>query len=198
MSLDMRTQLEQAAQDQQQKPYAIARVLIYTWPVALAAIQLLPAPSRTNPRIDAKQTMEASLAVPSQVSGMLQRACSNCHSSETHWPWYSRIAPASWLIGRDVHEARKAMNLSRWASQNGRRPELAVATLTAACFDVRNGRMPKWNYTLLHPEARVSKLEADQFCAWSQMQARLLSRKKPLQQTRTKVTRLLQTSSDRH
>ena len=90
------------------------------------------------------------------------------------------------------------MNLSRWASQNGRQPELAAATLTAACLDVRNGRMPKWNYKLLHPEAQVSKLEADQFCAWSQMQASVLSRKKPLQQMRTKVTRFLQTGSERH
>jgi hypothetical protein len=81
------------------------------------------------------------------------------------------------------------MNLSRWSTQNGRRPDLAIATLTAACEDLRSGRMPKWNYRLLHPEAQVSKPEIDQFCGWAKGEISQLARKKQ-PQIRGKLTRL--------
>ena len=71
------------------------------------------------------------------------------------------------------------------------RPDVAIATLTAACEDLRTGRMPKWNYRLLHSEAEVSKMEVDQFCGWATAEVRQLVRKKQ-QQTRGKNAKLLQ------
>ena len=87
------------------------------------------------------------------------------------------------------------MNFSRWSSQIGRRPELAIATLSAACTDLQTGRMPKWNYRLLHTEAQVSPAEIDQFCSWSKVEISQLVRKKQ-EQTRSKFTKLLQTHND--
>src|SRR4051794_33424496 len=52
------------------------------------------------------------------VSRIFSRACINCHSEKTHWPWYSQVAPASWFVERDVKRARKRMNVSRWDGLN--------------------------------------------------------------------------------
>lgn len=191
----MWTQHETEELARQEAHYRIARGLVLACPIVLALLQLVPGPSAANPRLDERETLEANLAVPAPVSAMMQRACMNCHSSETRWPWYSRMAPVSWMIAKDVNEARKAMNLSRWSSQNGRRPDLAIATLTAACDDLRTGRMPKWSYRMLHPEAQVSKLEVDQFCVWAKGEVRQLVRKKQ-QQPQGKSAKLLQAAGE--
>jgi hypothetical protein len=195
MGIDMSHEQKETAQ--QKNHYRIAKGIIFACPIVLIALQMVPEPSRTNARVNKTETIEANLAVPAPVSAMLNRSCMNCHSNETHWPWYTRVAPVSWMVSKDVENARKVMNLSRWSSQNGRRPELAIATLTAACSGLQTGRMPKWNYVLMHPEARISKAEADQFCVWSQGEIRQLVRKRQ-QQSRSKFTKLLQTRNNSH
>jgi mono/diheme cytochrome c family protein len=75
------------------------------------------------------------------------RACFDCHSNETVWPWYSYIAPISWLIERDVKEGRRELNFSEW---NKAQEEAGEAANT-----VRKGSMPPWYY----PWARLSSAE---------------------------------------
>ena len=70
-------------------------------------------PSRVNPPVDPSMRLEAG-PVPTPVAALLRRACYDCHSNETHWPWYSSVAPTSWLVSRDVVTARKQINFSRW------------------------------------------------------------------------------------
>jgi hypothetical protein len=196
MKLDMpNTHNQTQEQPRQEKHHWIAKGFVLACPMVLAAIQFLPTPPRTNPHVDKRETIEANLDIPAPVAAMLQRSCMNCHSNETRWPWYTRMAPASWMTTKDVDAARKAMNLSRWSSQSGRRPDLAIGSLTAACADLQTGRMPMRNYVLLHPEARVTKLEVDQFCAWSKGEIRELAKRKQ-QQSRDKFTKLLQTRND--
>ena len=69
-------------------------------------------PARTNPPV--VNDLLATNAPPPHVAALLHAACYDCHSSETKWPWYSRIAPMSWLIAQDVNEGRKNLNLSDW------------------------------------------------------------------------------------
>jgi hypothetical protein len=164
--------------------------------VLFAMIQVAPGHRLTNPRINRSETIEANLHIPAPVSALLHRACMNCHSNETRWPWYSRIAPVSWMMTHDVENARRAVNFSRWSIQNGSRPELAVATLAAACADLRSGRMPKWDYRLLHPDAQVPPMEVDQFCAWTRNEIHQLMEAK--RQKRPKFTKLLQSANDLH
>lgn len=88
--------------------------------------------------------------------GMLQRACQNCHSHDTAWPWYGRVAPLSWLLRKDVSDGRRFLNFSRW-------PEYGAAgqgqLLALAAHDVASGAMPPRRYLWLHPEARLTDLE---------------------------------------
>lgn len=79
------------------------------------------------------------------------RACGDCHSNETDWPWYSAVAPASWLVRWDVEEARSHFDVSEWGRPKNHGDEAADM--------VRKGEMPLWRYRLLHPEARLSEAE---------------------------------------
>jgi len=144
-----------------------------------SALQIVPGPAKTNPPVLPGHTIEDNLRLTSAVSGLLQRACADCHSHQTRWPWYSRIAPLSWNIAQDVNSARRAMNFSEWSTGAGRLPGSAVGTLAAACANVKSGRMPLARYLLLHPEARLSAQDQAMFCEWTGLEiARLLSEKR--------------------
>jgi mono/diheme cytochrome c family protein len=86
---------------------------------------------------------------------LFYRVCGNCHSNNTTWPWYSSVAPASWLIQRDVDEGREHFNVSMWAAQKVNKGRDAAGELS-------NGEMPPWFYILGHPEAKLSDNEKTQ------------------------------------
>ena len=71
-------------------------------------------PERTNPIADPKQGIHAILTVEPQVVSVMSRSCNDCHSNQTTWPWYSQVAPASWLVVSDVNRGRAAVNFSEW------------------------------------------------------------------------------------
>jgi hypothetical protein len=131
------------------------------------SLQFLPAPPRTNPPVVAERTVEANLPVPASVASLLRRGCADCHSNETKWPWYARIAPLSWAIANDVNSARRVMNLSEWPSGPGVNRSKAISWLAMACGEVEADRMPLGRYRLLHPEARLSAPEKAMLCEWT-------------------------------
>jgi hypothetical protein len=82
-----------------------------------------------------------------RTKDLVRRACYDCHSNETHWPWYSYVAPISWLVEHDVHEGREHLNFSEWNRKQKHADE--------AAHEVEEGEMPLQIYTLLHPGARL-------------------------------------------
>ena len=108
---------------------------------------------------------------PAAVTSTLRRACFDCHSDETRWPWYATLPFASPLIERDVKNGRGQLNLSRWMGYNAfDRADM----LDKMCQLASSGRMPPWKYRLMHPDARLSATEVVTFCAWSQYEANRL------------------------
>jgi hypothetical protein len=128
--------------------------------VIFAAAQLVR-PERANPTTDGTRTIQARLGTASGLVAVLDRACGDCHSNATVWPWYTQIAPMSWLMAYGVAEGRKAVNFSEWAAYP---PERQQALLAAACHDASEGKMPG-PYTLLHPETRLSAQDVETICA---------------------------------
>lgn len=119
--------------------------------VLLVLIQFVPyGRNHTNPPVVAEPQWDSS-----KTRGLVKSACFDCHSNETEWPWYSHVAPVSWLIQRDVEKGRSKLNFSEW-----NRPEQEA---DEAAEKVRNGEMPLWFYLPLHPEARMSAAEKDTF-----------------------------------
>ena len=128
--------------------------------VVFAAAQFVR-PEQANPATDAGRTIQAHVGTTSGLVEVLNRSCGECHSNATVWPWYTRVAPASWLMARGVREARNAMNFSEWAAYS---PERQRILLAQSCTDVTNGKMPG-AYTLLHPETRLSAQDVEMICA---------------------------------
>lgn len=128
------------------------------WPVGigllaigllLVAIQLIPYGRRhDNPPV----VREPPWSTP-EIRALAVRACFDCHSNETRWPWYSHVAPVSWLVQRDVDEGRRLFNVSEWQRPQ---PEALEAAET-----VIEGQMPPWHYVVLHPAASLMPAERE-------------------------------------
>lgn len=116
--------------------------------VAAVAIQFIPyGKDYANPPVVAEPGWDHP-----KTRELFFRACGDCHSNETRWPWYSRIAPVSWLVQHDVDEGREHFNVSVWGIQNKNKGDEAAK-------EVREEEMPPWFYAIPHPEAKLSKNE---------------------------------------
>ena len=132
--------------------------------VIFAAAQLIR-PRRVNPPIDPSRTLQAHVGTANGLVAIVDRACRDCHSNATVWPWYSKVEPLSWLMAAGVAEGRKALNFSEWGSYSPQRRQYLLA---AACRDVSTGKMPGRPWTQLHPEARLSSQDIEAICAAAQ------------------------------
>jgi hypothetical protein len=114
------------------------------------AAQLVPyGRNHSNPPIAAEPTWNSST-----TRALAERACFDCHSNQTRWPWYSHVAPTSWLMQNHVDEGRRVLNFSEW---NRGYPEAGESAET-----VREREMPPRSYLLLHSEARLTDAEREQ------------------------------------
>ena len=102
-----------------------------------------------------------------QVVRTLEKSCQNCHSEKTEWPWYSYVAPMSWMVENDVQLGRSHMNLSHW---NGYNPEEQQEILSKMSVLVKNRAMPLPRYLLLHHEAKLSDAEVAYLYQWARSQ----------------------------
>ena len=110
-------------------------------------IQLVPyGRDHANPAVIAEPTWN-----DARTRELFFRTCKDCHSNATVWPWYARVAPASWLLQHDVEEGRSHLNVSRWGQGKQHGDEAADM--------VRKGEMPPWFYLPAHPEARLAEAE---------------------------------------
>ena len=117
-----------------------------------------------DPPPDPALGLSARAVVPEPVMATLRRACFDCHSNETRWPWYSRLPIASWLIERDVKKGRGQLNFSRWVQYNR---FVRAELLDKVCERVTAGEMPLRPYLMLHGEARLSKTDVAGLCEWT-------------------------------
>jgi len=116
---------------------------------ALLAIQLVPyGRDHTNPALMSEPPWDSPA-----TRTLAKQACFDCHSNETEWPAYASVAPASWLVQRDVDKGRAVLNLSEW-----QRPQKEA---TKAPEELREGEMPPAAYLLMHAHARLDAADRD-------------------------------------
>lgn len=125
--------------------------------VLLVAMQLVRC-EHTNPPVTGEIT------VPPDVRAILDRACYDCHSNETRWPWYSHVAPVSWLIHHDVVEGREHLNFSEWKALSPDRRAHKLEEIQELTLD--SSEMPLPYYLPLHGEARLSEADEQTLAAW--------------------------------
>ena len=126
-----------------------AKIVLLVLVILFGVIQLIPGMvNRNNPPV------ESDIPTSPEVKAVLKKACYDCHSNESKWPWYSYVAPVSWLVSHDVQEAREEMNFSIWNSYEPKEQ----AEMHEDCWEmVSKNEMPLWFYVPLHPEAKLSE-----------------------------------------
>lgn len=133
---------------------AIGAVIV----VILASLATLPTELRPRPILSGAQ-------VSPQVISIFERSCADCHSENTHYPWYSYVAPVSFLIRNDVTGGRRHLNLSRWEEYPIVRKERSLSEIAN---QVRDGDMPMPIYTWIHHGAGLSEADRQAIFAWTQ------------------------------
>jgi len=125
---------------------------IFYWVLGLAiAIQFIR-PDFQNTRVDEEITLKAD----AKVMHVLKKSCYDCHSQETVHPWYSNIAPISWVMADHINQGRKALDFSNWENLD---PKIKLERLERAKQVIYNYRMPKQEYVMMHKNALLTSEE---------------------------------------
>ena len=126
-----------------------AKTALFAIPLLAIVIQLIPVPLTNPPTV---KTIDA----PDAVKNILRKSCFDCHSHQTQYPWYSKVAPVSWLIYRDVTEGRKKLDFSAWTYDDEMKKKKFRKIKEEVIIE---SGMPLWFYVVMHPEAKVSDEE---------------------------------------
>jgi hypothetical protein len=121
--------------------------------------------------LEYNQVRASELTRSPEVSKVLTRSCLDCHSNQTVWPWYSYVAPVSWLVERDVAKGRNRLNFSDWNQYSLKQREKFFSDIASA---VKNQEMPLSQYTLVHRRAKLSEEEKDAVYVWARLERRKL------------------------
>jgi hypothetical protein len=119
--------------------------------------QLIPV-ARTNPEV------VSDIEAPAQVKSILRRACYDCHSNETRWPWYSAVAPLSWRLTSHVNAGRADLNFSEWPALDFELQDLEFEEIHD---QIQKSRMPPADYVLMHPRARLTLNDRHVLLEWA-------------------------------
>ena len=124
----------------------------------LIGIQLIPV-DRSNPPV------RGEIQAPSMVSEVLRKSCYDCHSNETEWPWYSHVAPVSWMVAHHVGEGREELNFSTWSQLSEKDQAKMIHEISEETSD---GEMPIRSYLIFHPEAKLSDQDLKTLRDWAE------------------------------
>ena len=131
--------------------------------VLLAVVAAALIVAQTVPMAIVNPPPKGELTAPADVEAILDRACADCHSNHVRWPWYSKIAPVSWMVARDVDLGRKEINFSEWDTYY---PATRKRKLQWMERSLREETMPPWSYRLMHPHARLSEADRARLESW--------------------------------
>jgi len=118
---------------------------------------------KTNPEIIAENDFIIANKAPEEIATLLKNSCYDCHSNESKYPWYSNVAPISWLVKNHINEAREELNFSEWGTFDAKRKG---HKLEEAIEHLEEGEMPLKSYTWLHDEAKLTVEQKTQLMNW--------------------------------
>jgi hypothetical protein len=130
--------------------------------IVLLAMQFVRIDKTKPPTDPAQDFLTVSQAAPA-VATLIQETCYDCHSHQTEYPWYSNIAPVSWLLKNHVEEGREHLNFSIWGTYSGKKQ---AHKLEECSEEVGEGEMPMKSFLITHPEARLSDAQRAELVGW--------------------------------
>jgi hypothetical protein len=150
----------------------LGRYILYTLLAGVVLIQFFR-PDRNEGNTHIQSDLLTTLDVPPPLADKLKNACYDCHSNRTKYPWYSQVAPVSWVLARHVREGKEEMNLSEFGNLEKRE---MIGVLSELCEVVEERSMPLPGYVAMHRGAEFSQEEVEALCEWSEMAALRLLR----------------------
>lgn len=135
--------------------------------LVLIVIQFIPVDLPENNSDHSKDMVQTENA-PDEVKFILSKSCYDCHSNQTVYPWYSKVAPVSWLVAKDIREARDEMNFSEWAELSKRKK---IKMLNELAEEVEEKKMPLKIYTVVHRDAILTDEEISIIKSWTKSQS---------------------------
>jgi hypothetical protein len=139
------------------------KILLLVLAAIFIIIQFIPYGRPSNQASTDKELFKVT-DIPQDVGQILKNACYDCHSQLVKFPWYSHVAPVSWLLASDINEGREHLDLSKWGDLS-KKDKLKL--LDKISEEVGEGNMPLKKYTLIHSEARLTKAERDAVIKWA-------------------------------
>lgn len=139
------------------------KIIIAALVLILIAVQFLPSGIPENKPEDDKSIANDSL-IAGPVLEQLRKSCFDCHSNQVNLPWYSKVAPSSWLLAGHIKEGRSYLNFSEWASYSSREK---IGLLDDIRDEVSTGKMPLKSYLLVHREARLDSAQISSILKWA-------------------------------
>lgn len=141
--------------------------------LAFGLLQFYPRPEKNISSVETKERIEKLYNVPDSVMVILKSACYDCHSNNTHYPWYSNIQPVALFLNRHIVEGKKELNFDEFGSYSTRRQQ---SKLKAIASQVRDREMTLRSYQIMHKEARLTVEESDLITNWFRKQLDSLNR----------------------
>lgn len=132
--------------------------------VLLIAIQFVK-PAWNQSAVASPHDIRTKHAVPADVAALLRRACYDCHSNNTHYPWYAAVQPVGWWLTRHVNDGKRHLDFSEFSTYTTKR---AKSKLGEIIEEVESHGMPLKSYTWLHPEARLTPAEIKLITDWAE------------------------------
>jgi len=139
------------------------KIIIAALVLILIAVQFLPSGIPENKPEDDKSIANDSL-IAGPVLEQFRKSCFDCHSNQVNLPWYSKVAPSSWLLAGHIKEGRSYLNFSEWASYSSRKK---IGLLDDIRDEVSTGKMPLKSYLLVHREARLDSAQISSILKWA-------------------------------
>ncbi|MFQ5628716.1 MAG: heme-binding domain-containing protein [bacterium] len=135
------------------------RLSLFGVAILLVIIQFIPV-DRMNPPV----VKQSELQVPGDVMDIFRKSCFDCHSNQTNWPFYSYVAPVSWLVAHDVEEGREKFNFSEWQKLTEAKKRKLQEEIAE---EISEDEMPLWIYLIMHPQAELTEQQKQTVMNWS-------------------------------
>ena len=138
------------------------RKIIIALVLLFVAIQFVPVELNQS-KTTSKDDFIATLNPPTEIATMLQTSCYDCHSNNTNYPWYDKIAPVSFFVRHHIDEAKEELNFSEWNTFSDKRKKKKLKEIVE---ETEEGEMPLTAYTIMHGEAKLSSEQRKQLKNW--------------------------------
>ena len=141
---------------------AVKKILI-AFAMVFIAIQFIPTGIPEN-KPDDKKSIGNSNLVTGPVMDLLRKSCFDCHSNQVQFPWYSMLAPSSWLLAGHINDGKSQLNFSEWEDYSNRKK---IGLLQGIKDEVGSGNMPLKSYLLIHRDAKLNSEEISVLLTWA-------------------------------